>query len=70
MGEDPTLQYWNKTWIDEINDELWKRNMILKSTPEQEGNRKTNNKTLMEYAIEYVKSTRKNKEALRQINYV
>jgi len=34
LGKDLQLRYWTKTWIDEVNDELWKRDMTLRSSLE------------------------------------
>ena len=69
LGEDLKHRYWKKTWIDEVNDKLWKRKMRL-NYPVNYREYKTNNKTLMEYAIEYVEKTNVNQEILWQINYV
>jgi len=68
LGEDPKKRYWKKGWIDEINDELWKRNMILESDDTK--TTQTKNKTVMQYAIEYVNIKKKNQNELWQINYV
>ena len=43
--------------------------MMLRSSLKV-GKKRTQNKTLMEYAIEYVESNQRNKEELWQINYV
>ena len=53
LGEDPAKRYWTKVWIDEVNDELWKRNMTLISNKIIE-NIRTTNKTIMKYVVEYV----------------
>ena len=56
LGENPEQRYWKKMWIDEVNDELWKRNIKLESNDERI--LKTKNKTVMEYAIKYVENNR------------
>jgi len=70
LGEDPKFRYWNKTWVDEINDELWKRKMVLKSSLKEREKGRTSNKSLMEYALEYVEVRNRKRAELRQINYV
>ena len=56
-------------WIDEINNELWQRNIRLEY-PYDYVKKRTANKILMQYEIEYVKSTEKKDEVLKHINYV
>ena len=29
IGENPVNRYWKETWIDEVNDLLWKRKMKI-----------------------------------------
>ena len=53
LGEDPKRRYWKRTWIDEINNELWNRNMRLRY-PNEDKKKRIKNKTLMEYTVEYV----------------
>ena len=69
LGENPKHRYWKKTWIDEVSDELWKRNMVL-GNPSDSHHKETRNKTVMQYAIEYVEQAKLNKDILKQINYV
>ena len=45
------------------------KKMMLQSPSDKE-KKQTENKTLMEYTIEYVESQQKNREELWQINYV
>ena len=70
LGEDPKFRYWNKTWVDEINNELWKRKIVLKSSIKEREKGRTSNKSLMEYALEYVEVRNRKRVELRQINYV
>ena len=70
LGEDPKFRYWNKTWVDEINNELWKRKIVLKSSIKEREKGRTSNKSLMEYALEYVEVRNRKRAELRQINYV
>jgi len=69
LGEDPSNRYWKTTWIDEVGDELWKRNIKLVSPEDEEGGI-SKNKTVMSYAMEYVEQKNLEEEVLYQINYV
>ena len=69
LGENPKMRYWKKTWIDEVSEELWKRQATFQTSVEQRKQR-TKNKTVMEYAIEYVNLYDKKQDDLWNINYV
>jgi len=69
IGENPKRRYWKETWVDEVNDLLWRREMQLKS-PEKRKFFDSKNKTIMEYAIEYVNEKRCTDEVLYQLNYI
>ena len=30
LGENPKSRHWHRTWVDETNDLLWKRDVALK----------------------------------------
>ena len=64
LGENPKLRHLNKTWVDEINDLLWKRDIALKG----EENKRiitSDNKTLMQCAIDYAQQKNKDLETLK-----
>lgn len=68
LGENPKFRYWKKGWIDKVNDELWHRQIRLETSEVKEI--QTKNKTVMQYAIEYVEVNGRNQNELQQINYV
>jgi hypothetical protein len=69
LGQNPEKRYWKATWIDEVSDELWKRQIKLIMNGADEA-RYTNNKTVMEYAMQYVEYFQLKIETLEQINFV
>ena len=69
IGEDSKNVYWKETWIDEVNQLLWQRKMSIVRNP-RENLYSTSNKTIMEYAIQYVESNKLPKQMLYQINFV
>ena len=53
LGENPKNRRWKETWIDEINDLMWKRKIIFEKEKKQKFY-DTNNKRIIEYVIDYV----------------
>jgi len=51
-----------------VNDLLWKKKLILEG--QVNNMESTSNRTLIEYTIEYVSTCNKNKDMLKQINFV
>ena len=69
MGEDPQKRYWKETWIDEVSDLLWYRKLSLHS-PQTNDLYQSNNKTLIEYALDYMNQTKCNSDILYHLNFV
>ena len=69
MGEDPHKRYWKETWIDEVSDLLWEREINLQS-PKKNRFYESTNKTMMEYAMEYAQQMNCDKNIMYQINFV
>ena len=67
------LEYWKNGWVEEVHMKLECRGMNL-GTDCNNKEVKTTNRTIMEWAIEYVKSTKNNKKdqrhVLRKLNLV
>ena len=42
LGENPKMRYWKKTWIDEVSEELWKRQATFQTSVEQRKQRTKN----------------------------
>ena len=69
LVENPNLRHWHKTWVDEINDILWKRHTTIKGE-ENEKIVMSNNKTLMQHAMDYIQQNDNEEGTLKQINFV
>jgi len=68
-GENPKDRYWKVTWVDEVNDLLWIRKITIKNETKNHLFASTN-KTIMEYALEYVKSINCDRDVIWNLNYV
>ena len=64
LGEDPKLRCWHRTWVDEMNNLSWERDLKLKGE-ENEKTLMSNNKTLMQCAADCVYQNDKDVEALK-----
>ena len=61
IGSSTVERYWHRTWVDEVHDLFSCRDIILKV---EEKHTITKNKTLMEYAVEYINSSGRKHEEL------
>jgi len=67
VGEGLNIQYWELTWIDEVNKVFSSREIRLHN---EKNKLIMTNKTLMEYAVQYISSMGRKEEELYQINFV
>ena len=66
---DKNESYWTESWLDEIKEIIRQRKIALYSDLSEEF-KVTKNKSIMEYAYEYVVNEKKSTDTLKLINHV
>ena len=68
IGGEQKYRYWNSTWIDEVSNVFKKRQIHLHQM--ERSCLKTRNKTVMDYALEYVQVKNLKQKVLDHLNFV
>ena len=69
IGCDPSERCWNRTHVDENSDFFFTRGIEIKHNG-KDSKKMSQNKTIMEHALQYTEQINQNRNILKQINFV